>query len=67
MATIAKSTVNMNSYYRAEPYGLVRTVCRATDNESGKAMIVYVNVGQGGFASDPLVMPESQFKNIFIG
>ena len=58
------NTVAMGTYYRANPYGLVRTVCRAFD-QAGDAMIVYVNVGEGGCASDALIMPENEFINIF--
>lgn len=60
------SFVEMGSYYQANPYGLVRTVCRATDSESGDQLIAYVTVAKGGVASEVFVMPENQFENIFI-
>ena len=59
--------VAMGSYYRANPYGLVRTVCRGFDYQSGEAMIAYVNVLEGGHASEIFLMPENEFKNIFLG
>lgn len=61
-----KKFVEMGKFYQANPYGLVRTVCRAFDAESGDAMIGYVNVSNGGCASDVFVMSETCFKNIFM-
>lgn len=58
--------VAMGEYYSANPYGLVRTVCRAFDYQSGDAMIAYVNVNKGGVASDVFLMPENEFINIFM-
>ena len=63
---MAKNYVAMGSYYNANPYGLVRTVCKAFDYQSGEAMIAYVNVTEGGQASDIFLMPENEFKNIFL-
>ena len=64
---MAKNYVAMGTYYHANPYGLVRTVCKGFDWQSGEAMIAYVNVDNGGVASDVFLMPEDQFKNIFLG
>ena len=61
-----KNTVDMGAYYNAAPYGLVRTVCKAFDYQSGEAMIAYVNIASGGYASEIFLMPETVFKNIFI-
>ena len=61
-----KSFIGMGDYYHANTYGLVRTVCKAYDFESGEAMIAYVNVNEGGYVSDVFLMPEIQFKNIFL-
>lgn len=58
--------VSMGSFYRANPYGLVKTVCKGFDADSGEAMIAYVNVHAGGNASDVFFMPEDEFKNIFL-
>lgn len=58
--------VGMGCFYRANPYGLVRTVCRATDINSGDVMIAYVNVKNGGIASDVFLMPENEFINTFL-
>ena len=58
--------VAMGSYYQANPYGMVRTICRATDFNSGEAIIIYVNILNGGFASETFAMPEVEFKNIFL-
>ena len=63
---MTKNYVAMGSYYHANPYGLVRTVCKAFDYQSGEAMIAYVNVNEGGQASDVFLMPEDTFKNIFL-
>lgn len=63
---MSKKFVGMGDYYRANPYGLVRTVCKAFDDQSGEAMIAYVNVSEGGYVSDVFLMPEVQFKNIFL-
>ena len=60
------SYVGMGCFYRANPYGLVKTVCRAIDAISGDAVIAYVNVGKGGYASDVFIMPETEFINIFL-
>ena len=56
----------MGCFYRANPYGFVKTVCRAIDAISGDAVIAYVNVGKGGCASDVFIMPEIEFMNIFL-
>ena len=64
---MTKNFVAMGDYYNAEPYGLVRTVCRGYDNETGKSMIAYVNIKTGGIASEIFLMPEEKFKNIFMG
>lgn len=61
-----KNFVKMGSYYRANPYGLVRTILRGYDHLSGEEMIAYVNVKNGGMASDIFLMPETEFKNIFL-
>ena len=63
---MAKNYVAMGTYYRANPYGLVRTVCKAFDYKSGEPMIGYVNVSDGGVASDIFLMPENEFKNVFL-
>lgn len=57
--------IEMGSYYQANPYGLVRTICKAID-EAGDAQIVYVNVGKNGFVGDAYLMPENEFSNIFL-
>ena len=56
----------MGCFYRANPFGLVKTVCRAIDAISGDVVIAYVNVGKGGCASDVFIMPEVEFMNIFL-
>ena len=63
---MTKNYVAMGSYYHANPYGLVRTICKAFDYQSGDAMIAYVNVNEGGQASDVFLMLEDTFKNIFL-
>lgn len=61
-----KTSIDMGVYYNMAPYGLVRTVCRATNVNSGESMIVYVHVGKGGMASEPFTMLENEFKNSFL-
>ena len=61
-----KNYVGMGEYYNANPYGLVRTVCRGFDHQTGECIIAYVNVQTGGYASEVFMMPEEQFKNIFM-
>ncbi len=61
-----KNSIEMGTYYNAAPYGLVRTVCKAFDYQSGEAMIAYVNIEKGGYASDIFLMPETIFKNTFM-
>ncbi len=63
---MAKNYVAMGAYYHTNPYGLVRTVCKAYDYQSGEAMIAYVNVDNGGVASDVFLMPENVFINVFV-
>ena len=60
------SYVGMGCFYRANPYGLVKTVCRGFDVDSGDAIIAYVQVGEGGCASDVFFIPETEFMNIFL-
>ena len=38
--------VAMGCFYRANPYGLVKTICRGFDADSGDVMIAYVQVGK---------------------
>lgn len=61
-----KTYVEMGAYYNVNPYGLVRTVCKAYDHESGESMIAFVHIDKGGYAGDIFLMSEAQFKNIFL-
>lgn len=61
---MVKNTVNMRYNYIDEDGILVRTVCRAY-TQSGEAMIAYVNIDKGGYASDIYLMEESMFKSRF--
>lgn len=61
-----KNFVGMGQFYRANPYGLVKTVCRGFDANSGDAMIAYAQVGKGGCASEVFFMLEDEFRNIFL-
>lgn len=62
-----KSYVEMGTYYRHEPNNiLVRTVCTATHSNTNERMIGYVHVGRGGCASEVFVMPEIEFKKLFL-
>ena len=53
--------VNMGYNYTDAKGSLVRTVCRAY-MPNGEAMIAYVNVDAGGYASEVFLMNEEQFK-----
>ena len=61
---MAKNTVNMGYNYICDSGKLVRTVCRAY-TQAGKAMIAYVNIDNGGYASDVYLMDEKEFKAKF--
>ena len=58
-------SVDMGAYYYGQN-DMVRTVCRATDANTGASMIAYVSVRPGGTASDVMVLPESDFFNKFV-
>lgn len=58
--------IAMGEFYRANPYGLVKTVCKGYDSQSGEAYIAYANVLDGGLAGDIFFMPEEEFRNIFL-
>lgn len=61
-----KNFISMGSFYRADNYGLIKTVCRGFDYKSNDAMIAYVKVGNGGYASEIFFMPENEFMDIFL-
>ena len=56
--------VSMGYNYTDNNGSLVRTVCRAY-MPNGEAMIAYVNVDAGGYASDVYLMNEEEFKSRF--
>lgn len=58
---MGKNTVNMGYNYNDNSGKLVRTVCRAY-TKAGEAMIAYVNIDNGGYASDVYLMEENEFK-----
>ena len=51
----------MGGYYRNRNNELVKAVSRAMDNETGSKYIVYCEIRNGGYASEPLIMPEQKF------
>ena len=51
--------IDMGCYYFSDK-GLVRTVARATDMETKKSMIMFVNIESGGCASQPLLISEEK-------
>ena len=55
----------MGCYYFSDK-GLVRTVARATDVETKKSMIMFVNIESGGCASQPLLISEEKFAATYI-
>ena len=62
MKQIALST----RYYSPE-HGLVHTVCRAIDEETGEVKIAFVRIGVGGIASEVYLSSEDSFRERFIG
>ena len=61
--------VQMGEYYHSEEYGMVRTVCRAKNYDGpsypNHSYIIYVNILDGGYAGDPISMPEVTFQSVF--
>jgi hypothetical protein len=57
--------IDMGCYYFSDK-GLVRTVARATDVETKKSMIMFVNIESGGCASQPLLISEERFAATYI-
>ena len=49
--------IDMGCYYFSDK-GLVRTVARATDMETKKSMIMFVNIESGGCTWQPLLISE---------
>lgn len=57
----------MGCYYNsANQNTLVRTICKAKDVHSDETLIVYAQVGEGGYASEPFAMREADFIEIFV-
>lgn len=56
-----KNYVEMGTYYHANEYGLVRTICQAIDLNSKQVMIAFVRVGEGGCVSDVYLLPRTEF------
>lgn len=62
-----KTSVDMGCYYNsANQNTLVRTICKAKDVHSNENLIVYAQVGEGGYASEPFAMREADFIEIFV-
>lgn len=60
-----KFSVDMGCYYNdVNNENLVRTICRA-GGENGN-VIVYVAIGEGGFASKAMYMPEIEFVEKYL-
>ena len=60
-----KIDIDMGCYYSSDK-SLVRTVARATDVETKKSMIVFVNIESGGCVSQPLLLSEEKFAATYI-
>jgi hypothetical protein len=56
--------IDMGEYYMTKNCGLVRTVCRALNMETGDSMIVFVVVDTGGYASEAKAMTETNFMKM---
>lgn len=56
-------SVDMGVYYNTATLGLVRTVARGFDNQSGEPMIMYAPVDNNGCMKDFWLMPEKEFIN----
>lgn len=62
-----KISVDMGAYYTSlDQTSLVRTVGRATDVRTLTPMIMFVNVKEGGCASEPFVMAEDEFVSAYM-
>lgn len=62
-----KTSVDMGCYYNsANQNTLVRTICKAKNVFSDENLIIYVHVGEGGYASEPFAMKEADFISIFV-
>ena len=63
---MSKNYVEMGVYYMDKTIGLVRTVSRMFNYETNDPKIGFVNIGEGGVASEMYAMPENIFKEKFI-
>lgn len=62
-----KVSVDMGTYYTSlDQSSLVRTIGRATDVRTLAPMIMFVNVKEGGCASEPFMMAEDEFVNAYV-
>ena len=62
-----KASVDMGCYYNSTNQNtLVRTICKAKDVHSDENLIIYAQVGEGGYASEPFAMREADFIEIFV-
>ena len=62
-----KVSVDMGCYYNSTNQNtLVRTICKAKDVHSDENLIIYAQVGEGGYASEPFAMHEADFIEIFV-
>lgn len=57
-----KDYIQMGAYYNKTPFGLIKTVCRTTDPESGKTFIAFVKI-KDGYAGNILSIPEQNFRD----
>ena len=60
-----KRYVEMGTFYRDKEL-LVRTACRAHTPDKNESIICYVEVGEGGEASEVFFMPEASFISRFL-
>jgi hypothetical protein len=56
--------VALGRYYKTKEYGLIRTVCHATNLETQENMIGFVKIGKGGLASDMALLNEKHFREL---
>ena len=53
--------IQMGKYYTLGHLGLVRTIARAKNCETTQQMIMFCQIGNGGFAGENLLWNESDF------
>jgi hypothetical protein len=56
--------IELGKYYLTDEYGLIRTICRATEADSLETKIGFVMIGKGGYTGSMLLLGEDDFKKM---